>query len=141
MNDRYLLTRTALGGDTPLATIRQTAQPLPVTKEDREKVLAPTRKQFPGAVFDESRIPKVKPLIERMVVDDRSRLWVSRTTADGHTQFDVFGPEGRLLAVVESPLTLAIWTPLLIEGDQVYGLVRNHDEVPFVVRLRVTRVH
>jgi len=107
--------------------------------EDREEALAPSRERFPGAAFDESRIPKVKPLIERLVVDDRSRLWVKRTTRDGHTQFDVFGPDGRPVAVVDSPLRLDSWAPLRIEGDLVYGIVRNEDEVPFVVRLRITK--
>jgi len=139
MNDRYLITKTALGRDAPVAVVRQAAQPLPVTREDREKALAPTRKQFPGAVLNESRIPRVKPLIERLVVDDRSRLWVKRTTADGHTQFDVFGPDGKPVAVVDSPLHLDSWAPLRIEGDRVYAIVRNEDDVPFVVRLRIAR--
>lgn len=139
VSDRYLITRTALGGNAPVAVVRQAAQALPVTREDREKALAPTRKQFPGAVLDESRIPKVKPLIELLVVDDRSRLWVKRTTADGHTQFDVFGSDGKPVAVAQSRLSLERWAPLRIEGDQVYGIIRNEDEVPFVVRLRITR--
>jgi hypothetical protein len=140
MNDGYLITKTALGRDAPVAVVRRAAEPLPVTRQDREKALAPNRERFPGAVFDESRIPKVKPLIERLVVDDRSRLWVKRTTADGHTQFDVFGPDGKAVAVVDSPLHLDGWGPLRIEGDRFYGIARNEDDVPFVVRLRVARV-
>jgi len=139
MNDRYLINKTGIGGDVPIAVVRRAAEPLPVTREDREKALAPSRERFPGAVFDESRIPKVKPLIELLVVDDRSRLWVKRTTADGHTQFDVFGPDGKPIAVVDSPFRLDSWAPLRIKGDRVYGIVRNEDDVPFVVRLRLVR--
>jgi len=139
MNDRYLITKTGLGRDVPVAVVRRAAEPLPVTREDREKALAPSRERFPGAVFDESRIPKVKPLVERLVVDDRSRLWVKRTSGDGHTQFDVYTPEGKPVAVVDFPLRLDGWAPLRIEGDLVYGIVRNEDDVPFVVRLRIAR--
>ena len=97
-------------------------------------------KDFPGAQFDFSRIPKAKPLVQGLDVDDRGNVWVRRTTADtSKTTIDVFDRNGRLIAVTEIPFRLSSYQPLVFRDGFVYAISRDEDDVPFVVREKIGR--
>lgn len=52
----------------------------------------------------------------------------------GSAQWDVFDAEGRLLGMLQLP---ARFQPMRVEGDHIYGVVRDEDDVQHVARLRV----
>jgi hypothetical protein len=88
-----------------------------------------------GGVVDRSRIPDVKPPIERLWLDDLGYLWTQRSRPENAsgTLFDVFDPEGRYLGEVLAPLSLQT---VLIRGAALYA-VATVEEVPVIVRFRI----
>jgi sugar lactone lactonase YvrE len=93
--------------------------------------------RFKGATLDRSRIPKVKPLVRSLLVDDAGRLWVWRTTGDGTTAFDVYDTAGKAVASATGPAGLSPYPTPVIEGNTLYGVVTGEDDLPAVVRWRV----
>jgi hypothetical protein len=90
--------------------------------------------------LDFSRIPRTKPAIDRIVIDDQGRPWVRRTNARGEITFDIYSPTGQLIASAEmgnyrSPTYL----PFVVRGDNVYTVVFDEDDVQHVVRFTIER--
>jgi len=133
----YRLARLRLPSGDTLAVLRGNGKPLPVTAAEIEEALGPTLERFKGATLDRSRIPKVKPLLRSLLVDDAGRLWVWRTTADGATAFDVYDTAGKAIASVAGPADLSPYPTPVIEGNTLYGVVTGEDDLPAVVRWRV----
>jgi len=87
--------------------------PVPFTKEDEEKYM----ERFKNHRFEEvkkaaenMKMPKVKNIVARMHVDDKSNLWVrtNEIKEEGDsklTAYDIFNPDGYYYA--------RIWTPVL----------------------------
>ena len=130
-------------GDTVLQVRRDVGR-VTISREEYDTALERIRKLFAGGANepDYSLIPRVKPPIENLDVDDRGRLWVRRAATDTtRTHFDVWNEEGRLVASVEAPFRLAPeWHPVF-RGDTLYAVVRDEDDVPYVIRavLRTSR--
>jgi len=135
---QYRLDRIGLVRGDTTATARGTAQPILVTTAEREAAIAPALEKFPGARLDLSRIPKQKPLFGRLIVDDQHRVWVMRTVARG-TTFDIFGPDGRWLASASTDLELEGYLPILIQGDRLFAVTKDQDDLPYVIRFRIDR--
>ena len=73
-------------------------------------------------------------------LDDRGDLWVRRTVADTlKAAFDVIDRSGKHIAVAEAPWRLAPFYHLVFRGDNVYGITRDDDGVPYVVRAKIGR--
>jgi hypothetical protein len=65
---------------------------------------------------------------------------VRRTSADTTASvFDVFDRTGSHVASVEAPFAPWRFLNPVIRGDQFYALVRDEDDVPYVVRARIVR--
>ncbi|HLA89083.1 MAG TPA: 6-bladed beta-propeller [Gemmatimonadaceae bacterium] len=141
---KYEILRVRLGtGDTlaPAARAAPDVAPLPVSSVERDSAIREIEK---GAVsgplgLDYGRIPKTKPIIDAITVDDQSRLWVRRTTAKRTVEFDVFSTNGRLIAVAELTARTQPFSRVTIRGENLYAVVLDDDDVPYVARFRIAR--
>lgn len=143
MSGEYDIVQLRAGrGDTLRRITRQVA-PVPVTAAERDAVIArvkETFKDFPGVNLDFSRIPKVKPSLEALHVDDRGNLWVRRTSVDTTASaFDVFNRNGSHIATADARFAPWRYASPTIRGDHFYAIVRDEDDVPFILRARIAR--
>jgi len=136
------IARDLATGDS-LAAISYVHARLPVTPAMRDSAIASiqkTARDMGAPEPDLSGIPTERPAIEGMQVDDQGRLWI-RTPRDGaETHFDLFDPNGRHLAEVDVGLRLERWSPMAFRGDTLFAVVLDADDVPSIVRLRLTSV-
>ncbi|HEX6314647.1 MAG TPA: 6-bladed beta-propeller [Gemmatimonadaceae bacterium] len=143
-NDRYEILKIKLiSGDT-LMRVRQDRAPIPVTDSEREAAIAPIRSAFARAgqpAPDFGLIPRVKPALQNIDVDDQGRLWVRATSNDTtRTVFEVWdGSTGRLLANVTAPWEVGAQYRPLIRGDTLYTVITDENDVPMVVRAIIRR--
>jgi hypothetical protein len=136
------LFRVSATGDTVRAVTRSFER-VPVTGADVDSAVA-GMEWFTqqGGKIDRSRIPGVKPAVERLRVSDDGYLWVEPTVADPADRgriFEVFDPEGRYLGRVRLPFAVKSWTPVVIRGDRFVAVTEDELEVPFVVRARIVK--
>ena len=136
---RYEIMRIPQGGRDTIRISRNIAA-VPVTKQERDSVIATFEEKGPSGL-DFSRIPRTKPLIDRLTVDDKGRLWVRRTNAQGAVEFDIYNADGQQIAIVplgkyRSPTYL----PFVVRGDNVYMVILDDDDVQHVVRFQLVGV-
>lgn len=141
--DRYeVLQLRLVGGDTVLR-ITAPSQPVPVTDAERQAAIEPIRKAYKDIGQPEpdyNRIPRVKPAIDNIDVDNSGRLWVRRVIPDTtRTTFDLWDDRGRMVATVVAPWRVASYSRPLIRGDTLYTIVTDENDVPFVVRAVIKR--
>ncbi len=111
----------------------------PVTTAERDANIAELELKGPTGL-DFSRIPTLKPAIDRLTVDDQGRLWIRRTNAKGLIELDIVNASGRVIATAElGVVKTSIWSPFVVRGESVYAVVLDTDDVPFVARYRITR--
>lgn len=138
---RYELTYRTAAGDT-LRRVTRAYDPLPVTPEDMDSVRARFADWIErGATIDFSRVPKTKPAVSDIYVDDGDHVWVEREPAvasDRHRLFDIFDPEGRFLGQVRLPFAIQGAKPVF-RGGYLYAATTDDLEVPYVVRARIVR--
>lgn len=133
---RYEIMRFG-GASKDTVRIARTVPVVPVSKNERDSVIATFESKGPSGL-DFGRIPRTKPAIERIIVDDQGRPWVRRTDAKGAVAFDVFSTGGQLIATLElgarrSPTHL----PFVVRGDNIYMVVLDEDDVQHVVRFTI----
>jgi hypothetical protein len=138
-SDQYRVVRQGLERGDSLGALRGTRPAPPVTSEDRRRLLQSHRERFPDVPFDEGRIPRVKPVFERLHVDDHDRVWVRLTSPDDSTRYEIWSPDGRLLARLATSLRFVIHHPLVFRAGRLYGIVLDEDDLPYVVQARVIR--
>lgn len=118
---------------------------IPVTKAERDSIIGHYDEKGPSG-FDFDRIPKTKPVIERITIDDQGRPWIRRTNAGGVT-FDVYDRDGKPLASVDLAAATAemgairspAFLPFVVRRDHVYMVVLDDDDVQHVVRYQIVR--
>ena len=137
-SSRYEILRLQAGArDT--ARISRSVPRVPVTSAERDSVIAQIESKGPTGL-DFSRLPKEKPAIDRLTVDDQGRLWVRHTNAKGAIAFDVYSSAGRIIATAELGVyNSSVYQPFVVRGDNVYTVVLDADDVQHVVRFRITR--
>ena len=124
-------------GATDTLRLHRDLPPIPVSDADRAAEIESIESRGPTGV-DFTRIPTTKPLIARIIVDDTRRVWVQRATADGATRFDVYSPDGTLVAEVDGGMAkFSIWAPFTVRGDDVYTVITDENDIPSVVRYRI----
>lgn len=137
ITDRYQVVQQALRGDT-VRVIERDVEPVRVTAAEKDSAIAGMRVFVQqGGVADRSRIPDVKPPIERFWVDDQGYVWTQRSKPEGAkrgTLFDVFDPGGRFLGEVTAPFLLQT---VLIRGAALYAVVTDENDEPVIVRFRI----
>jgi hypothetical protein len=136
----------------------------PVTEADRTAILAMMRQAIERQVA--GRGPQAAAMAQQIVQTTQfadhypvfaallggpgGTLWVQRirtaddakreggtfTTAQdiGASQWDVFDAEGRLLGMLQLPTR---FQPLRVQGEHIYGVLRDELDVQHVVRLRI----
>jgi hypothetical protein len=143
MSGEYDVVRLRLGRGDTARRITRAVKPLPVSDGERDAEIERVKemfKDYPGADLDFSRIPRVKPVLMSLHLDDRGFLWVRRTTADTTVSaFDVFDRAGSQIASVEARFAPSRFHKPVIRGDQFYALVRDEDDVPYILRARIVR--
>ena len=141
--DRYRIVKTQLGRVDTLTLIERTVPPVPVPVAERNAQIARTDSAVKGyetADVDYSQMPKIKPAIVDLAVDDAHRLWVRRSTNDANvTMFDVHDDKGALVATVRAPFKVrTMWRPV-IRGDVFFAATEDEDDVQYVVRARIRK--
>ena len=134
----YEIVRLAPGSKDS-SRITRTLARLPVTTATRDSVIEVIEAKGPTEL-DFGRIPKEKPAIDRVTVDDQDRLWVQRATSAGTMAFDIYSKNGRALAsVTMQGCRTSTWLPFVVRRDQVYTVCLDDDDVQYVTRYRVSR--
>ncbi len=137
----YRLFELDAAGDT-LRTAYRSYDPVPVTSADRAEAIEDL-KWFTdlGGRIDLSLIPSVKPGASTFFIDDRGNLWVLPVTSgdDARQPWDIFDPTGIYLGRIELPFTMAASPLPRVEGDLLYGVVRDELDVPYVVVAHIRR--
>jgi hypothetical protein len=81
-----------------------------------------------------------EPVFQRLEMDARDRVWAPHARASGAAStFDVFDAGGTRVAAVTSVLSFYASAPMFITADHLYGIVRDSDDVPYIVRARIVR--
>jgi len=134
----YSITRIVPGSrDTLRVSRRVTSTPL--SDEERKTIITQLSVNTPGGL-EMARVPKSKPAIARVVADGDGRLWVMRSAANDSYELDVIDPKGQVIATMSlGQVKTSSWTPLTVRGDNMYLVVFDEDDVPFVARLRISR--
>jgi hypothetical protein len=137
--DSYRITVLSPEGDT-LRVLRRRVLPRPVSAAERDSALGLSRgedRPADGGSPDPMAIPRTKPVIHGLVVDDLGYLWV--LTADepawSHLEWAVHEPGGRYLGAVATPRM----DVHQVGGDFVAGVTRDEAGRETVVVYRLTR--
>lgn len=136
----YRLFKLGIGHDDTLARIARRGVPVPVAERERDSAIAEVREflaQMNEPDADWSRIPAVKPLVAGAFIDDASRLWVRRMTADGTTRFDIWTADGGPVATVRIPHAVIWWVRPVTRDSIIWRAARDPDGIPYLVRGRV----
>ena len=135
---QYRLTRYRFDG-TIDRIVERPVRPLPVTAEQRRKILDNYRGfQQSGGEVDESRIPRTHPVIMYFFVADDGHLWVVPYDGKGPA-IDVFGPDSRYLGRVSLPAPLQPSPAPAVRGDRMASVVVDADRVESVQLLRIEK--
>lgn len=78
---------------------------------------------------------KTWPLVEDMLVDDQSRIWIKPVTHDSVGDWFAFTPRGQRVASFRLPRSVTL---RLIRGDRLYGVSKDSLDVESVVVYRLT---
>lgn len=133
----YRLARIDEGGDT-LLVIEAGVPVLPVTDEDRSSYVEAMVENRPELRRDAEEVaslmPDVKPILQRIFVDDEGRLRVQRVTpADAPVFYDRYSEDGDYLGSVRfafTPTRGVLW----VQHGSIYSWVTDEMDVPYVVR-------
>jgi hypothetical protein len=135
----YRIVQRNAAGDS-IAVFTGTALRLPITDrewKDATAALEEFRKNDPAATCNPGSLPRPaqKPAIRAFFWTADGRLWVERYSARGFA-FDVFDPQGRLLATVPSPARVAEVEPH-VSGNRLAIVAESADGAHLV---RVYRI-
>lgn len=140
-NDEYVIVHRSLAKNDTLHTVRLAYTRLRVTDEERTRAIEDVKTslaRYPVVDADYSLVPTVHPVFVRLDVDDGGRVWARRVVAkDSPLTFDVYDQNGRAVATVRTTIPFA--RGIHVKGDNVYGVVRDADDVQYVVRARIVR--
>jgi hypothetical protein len=128
INNKYLIEVYNTSGKI-FRKIDRPYEPVRFTNEDakvyRASIIAPNEEIIKA--IKERELPKEKSIVEKMLVDDKSNLWIqtNEIKVDGdkiHTAFDIFDSEGYYFAKV--------WTatiPAIFKKGKMYRMDRDKD--------------
>jgi hypothetical protein len=146
--------------DVKAIVIRRAASPVPISSgeraEEEERILWQMRQTDPSWSFAGASLPDQKAPMQQLFVARDGRIWARVATASepipddelderrekgppvrhfrSPTVWEVFGPDGSFLGRV--PMA---WRTTLMEadGDYLWAIVRDEDDLPSVVRYRI----
>lgn len=135
----YRLVRRGEAGDTVLV-VEANVSPIPVTDADRDGLVERTAEGGEDAARAAAEIAdamgQVKPAIASLQIDDEDRVWVRRTVEAGELPlYDVFLRDGTYVGSVR--LAFEPYAFFRVRNGQLYTIVRDELDVPYVVRAPV----
>lgn len=143
----------------PLRIERDLA-PVPALAEERAQLRARTefslRRMQPNWTWTGPEVPSAKPPYAGLTVGLDGRIWVALSVASEafepdppsatqnnppplvkfrakEKRWDVFEPDGRYVGRVVAP---RLFTAYAMRGDEMWGVLRDEDDVPAVVKMR-----
>lgn len=137
----YRVARLDAQGDTVLV-IEIDLPPAAVTSADHERLIEEARERD----ADEERIareivrvmPRTKPAVAELSVDDEGRLWVRRFAERGAPPvFDVFARDGTLVGSLRPDFPINAWLRPRVRDGRFYALSTDALDVPAVVRAEI----
>lgn len=140
----YRVFKLRLGQGDTLRTISGRATPVRYPAAMRDSAIAEFRRAVVKAGGTEgdveaSAVPVNRPAILALSEDDQQRLWVMVPTTDAvGERYEVYSTTGALAARVALPVPLFLRFSPVIVGSHVYAVVRDQDDVPTVVRFRIS---
>ena len=144
----------------PLRIERQYT-PVPVSRDERDKLRAQVearmRNTQPNWTWTGSDVPETKPAYENFMIGADGRIWVQLSVESEkyepempstprpnpfpvvpyrakEQRWDIFEPDGRFVARVVAP---RLFRAFAARGDSVWGMTRDQDDVPTVVKMRI----
>lgn len=136
----YRVLKLGLERRDTLVRINGNAARVPVTSSERDSAINYVKERMKRrgeAPQDWSRIPRYKPMLLSAFVADDGRLWVRRSSTDAHSPFDVYSPQGKLLATARFTLPISVIKRPVIKGSVAYFISQLPGELPYVVRGRL----
>ena len=55
----------------------------------------------------------------------------------GHTRYDIYDTKGHEVGTIDAPVLISEGPDIVVRGNTFYGVVRDEDDVPSVVRFRI----
>lgn len=138
-SSRYEIERLVASGKDTIRISRNVAA-RPVTRSERDSIISANTQKGPSPL-DFDRIPRTKPVIDRIIIDDQGRPWVKRTTPQGSVVFDVYDAVGKPVATVEFEAAVRnpTFLPFVVRGNAVYTVVLDDDDLQYVARFEIMR--
>lgn len=158
--DFRVIHRVAAGTCAPAVTITLQGAPIPVPAAVRDEIQDALRgRSHSGDMLppDPTRIRAALPFFEALFTDTQDRLWVKRlvdstvrfsrsvvfgmptVAAKGTPRFEVYSPQGALVALVSVPSYIRTVSPsrFAITAERVYTVVWDEDGVPYLCSFRI----
>ena len=128
-------------------TVGRTTLDIPVLEvggTERDKTIADIEKslsRYSVNDFDKAKVPRTKPGIAGLHVDNDGRLWVQHAQKFGTrtTTFDVHDATGKHLGRLTVPARTLSHMPMQAQGDHLWLTVLDDDDVTSIVQYRFTR--
>jgi len=144
-SSRYEIVRLVVDAKDTVRFTRTLAA-IPVTNAERDSIIKQFDAKGPSGL-DFDRIPKTKPAVERITVDDQGRPWIRRSNAQGGIVFDVYDRDGKPVASTQLGAANAetggvnspAYLPFIVRNNHVYMVVLDDDDVQHVVRYQIVR--
>lgn len=137
----YRIKRWEAGGDTTLVVETRRA-PVAVPAVERDSVIDMMRQMVANmgvGEWDWSRVPTIRPAVEDIFASAEGNLWVRTPSGGDGVLFDVYSGDGAHLgtASLALGLTLSGQATPVVRGDQIWLVVTDELDVPYVVRARI----
>ncbi|NNM04664.1 MAG: hypothetical protein HKO65_06130 [Gemmatimonadetes bacterium] len=134
----YRVARLDQKGDTVLV-VEVAMDPVPVGSDERathiERITERGQRFQRAAEAVASLIPETKPLIQKLIVDDRGRLWVEREVdAGANPVYDVFDRAGEFWGSIKLDFKPDQFRPIRVRHGHIYAVVLDEWDVPSIVR-------
>jgi streptogramin lyase len=147
MSDADRVVKLSAKGDTLLVVDMPGAGP-DVSPDERAKAIerldtmvAQARKRGLATATDapdwNALLPKRKPVLTSLTVDDRGHLWIERATLSRGSMFDVLTSDGQLLGTIDPDFSPAEGSPITIRGKGFYAVLKDSLDVATVIRAPV----
>jgi hypothetical protein len=133
--DPYTIYHLRVGRSDTLHVVRVNIPAQIIPEAERARAM----ERYARAVnYDAAVVPKVRPALDVIRVDDANRLWVRRSdTPIDAPQFDVFDSKGAPVATVHTDLR---WVKLpVVAGNYAYGVVPDEGGQPYLVRALIRK--
>lgn len=138
---QYRIKRWRPGGDTTLL-VETRRPPVPVPAVERDSVIDMMKQMVSNmgvGEWDWSRVPTVSPAVEDIFESAEGNLWVRTPSGGEGTLFDVYSGDGAYVGTASLGPGLNLFEQIapIVRGDQVWLIVTDELDVPYVIRAQI----